>query len=436
MAYNGSGTFSLTAGNPVVTGTTISSTWANNTLTDIATGLSTAVCKDGQTTVTANLPMATFRHTGVGAGVATTDYARYDQVQNGAPMVLASVAGTNTVTGSVSPTPAAYVAGQTFRLVPAATNTGATTLNINSLGAGSVLNNGLALVGGEFHIGIPVEVFVSTSTPVFHIIGSGNIDSLPRGYISGCLFSNNSGDATNDIDFSVGVCRDSTNASNIACAALTKRLDADWVAGTNQGMRNSAAAITDTDYYLYAVATAAGVQDYYAHTSATVATVLTALQAETGGSSYIYARLIGWIKRASGAIVAFKTYETAGGGIEMKWDAPTLDVNLANTLTTSRRTDAVKVPLNFSTTAILRVEIFDASSGFQALVCCPDETDAAPSNSAAPLANFGDSSSGLRQFDEIRVRTSATGTVAARADLATVDLYAVVTVGFEWGRGN
>lgn len=59
MAFNGSGTFNLyTPGNPVVTGTTISSTWANNTLTDIASGLSTCITKDGQTTTTAAIPFA------------------------------------------------------------------------------------------------------------------------------------------------------------------------------------------------------------------------------------------------------------------------------------------------------------------------------------------------------------------------------------------
>jgi hypothetical protein len=180
MAYNGSGTFSLAAGNPVVTGTTISSTWANNTLSDIATGLSTVICKDGQTTVTANLPMATFKHTGVGAASATTEYARYDQVQNSAPMVLASVAGTNTVTGTASPTPAAYVRGQVFRFDPAVTNTGATTLNVSSLGAGAVQSRAQALVGGELIAGVPVSVFVSTSTPVFEILNSAPFaDSRP-----------------------------------------------------------------------------------------------------------------------------------------------------------------------------------------------------------------------------------------------------------------
>ena len=57
--YNGSGTYNLyTPGNPVVTATTITSTWANNSLNDIASALSTAICKDGQTTTTVAIPFA------------------------------------------------------------------------------------------------------------------------------------------------------------------------------------------------------------------------------------------------------------------------------------------------------------------------------------------------------------------------------------------
>jgi hypothetical protein len=55
MSRNGSGTYNLPAGNPVVTGTTISSTWANNTLTDIATALSNSIAADGQTPITGAL---------------------------------------------------------------------------------------------------------------------------------------------------------------------------------------------------------------------------------------------------------------------------------------------------------------------------------------------------------------------------------------------
>lgn len=57
MSRNGSGVYSLPAGNPVITGTTISSTWANNTLTDIATALTNSIAADGQTPVTGAIQM-------------------------------------------------------------------------------------------------------------------------------------------------------------------------------------------------------------------------------------------------------------------------------------------------------------------------------------------------------------------------------------------
>ena len=57
MSRNGSGTYSLPAGNPVTGGTTITSTWANNTLSDIASALTQSLSIDGQTTMTGTLPM-------------------------------------------------------------------------------------------------------------------------------------------------------------------------------------------------------------------------------------------------------------------------------------------------------------------------------------------------------------------------------------------
>ena len=80
MPYNGSGTFTLPAGNPVVTGTTISSTVNNNTNSDLANGLSNAVTRNGQSPPTANLPMGNFKLTGLAAGTTAGDSARYDEL--------------------------------------------------------------------------------------------------------------------------------------------------------------------------------------------------------------------------------------------------------------------------------------------------------------------------------------------------------------------
>ena len=57
MSRNGSGTYNLPTGNPVVTGTTITSTWANTTLSDIANALTGSVASDGQTPMSGNLNM-------------------------------------------------------------------------------------------------------------------------------------------------------------------------------------------------------------------------------------------------------------------------------------------------------------------------------------------------------------------------------------------
>jgi hypothetical protein len=59
MSYNGSGTFNInTTGQPVVAGTIISSAAFNALTADLATGLTTAITKDGQTATTARILFA------------------------------------------------------------------------------------------------------------------------------------------------------------------------------------------------------------------------------------------------------------------------------------------------------------------------------------------------------------------------------------------
>jgi hypothetical protein len=59
MSYNGSGTFTINStGQPVVAGTVITASAFNALTTDLATGLTTAITKDGQTTTTARITFA------------------------------------------------------------------------------------------------------------------------------------------------------------------------------------------------------------------------------------------------------------------------------------------------------------------------------------------------------------------------------------------
>jgi hypothetical protein len=115
MAFNGSGTYNLPAGNPVVTGTTISSSTTNTTNSDIATALTNCITRDGQSTPSANLPMNAKKLTGLAAGTSAGDSVRYEQV-----LLLAG----GTMTGAIT-----FVAGQTFNSsLPRSTKTSAYTL--------------------------------------------------------------------------------------------------------------------------------------------------------------------------------------------------------------------------------------------------------------------------------------------------------------------
>lgn len=159
MSRNGTGTYSLPAGNPVTTGTVISSTWANGTLTDIATALTQSIASTGVTTPTANLPMGTYRHTGVGNATVKAAYASVTDVQNGSLVTLGAVAGTDTITATAPFTLSAYAAGQGFQFVAAGSNTGAVTINIDGLGAKNITKAGTSALGvGDITINQVVEI--------------------------------------------------------------------------------------------------------------------------------------------------------------------------------------------------------------------------------------------------------------------------------------
>ena len=158
--YNGSGNFSVyTPGNPAITGTSISSTAFNNTMNDFATGLSTALTKDGQTPATGNIPLGGNKVTGLGNGTARTDAMPLGQEQDGTALLITGIAGTNTITGNLTPAITAYVAGQAFRFISAGANTGAATININGLGAKAITKSGAtALSSGDIPAGAAVTI--------------------------------------------------------------------------------------------------------------------------------------------------------------------------------------------------------------------------------------------------------------------------------------
>jgi len=193
MSFNGSGVFQVnSSGQPVVANTLIQAAVFNAFTADVATGLSTAILKDGTQTITANIPFSGYRLLNIGAASLRTDAAQYAQVQNSASQTVGTIAGTNTITGVLTPALTAYTAGQTFRFVPANDNSGATTINIDSLGAKNIFANGAACVGGEIKQNVPIAIFYDGTQ--FNILGfasdSGGSSALVGGYIDWTVSGN------------------------------------------------------------------------------------------------------------------------------------------------------------------------------------------------------------------------------------------------------
>jgi hypothetical protein len=146
MSYNGSGTFQInTSGQPVVTGTVISSSAFNALTADLATGLSTAITKDGQTTTTARIPFA--------AGINSTLTTDASSVGTGSIITA----------GGVGIAKALYV-GTTTNLA------GAATLGSTLTYGGVTLTNAVTGTG---------KMVLDTSPTISGITSSGANLSLP-----------------------------------------------------------------------------------------------------------------------------------------------------------------------------------------------------------------------------------------------------------------
>jgi microcystin-dependent protein len=189
MSRNGSGIYILPAGNPVVTGTTITSNWANTTLSDISTALTGSVAADGQTPVTGNLQMGGNKITGMADGSALTDAATYGQIVNVNSVISGTIQMWPTVTApsgylfcggsAVSRTTYAVlfsIIGTTF-----GAGDGSTTFNLPNytnrmpIGVGSTA--ALAATGGSKDAIVVSHTHTATVTDPGHIHSANTYNS-------------------------------------------------------------------------------------------------------------------------------------------------------------------------------------------------------------------------------------------------------------------
>lgn len=281
-------------------------------------------------------------------------------------------------------------------------NVGSFAFNLSPQSSASAAAN-------RFAIAKPITVSPNSSVAIKYDLGDARwrvLDSasrLPRGWIDGLILSNNSGDTTNDIDVATGECRGERGILDLVLvSALTgKRLDADWAAGSSQGMRYSGAAISNTTYHLFLIGKIDGTVDLFAYAGGTDPTSVLP-------SGYVDYRRIGSILRESAAIVPFVQV-----GDDFLRKTPVLDTTVTATASTPT-TATIKVPTGIKVWANLNVYAGAAATTAAFYVYSPDATAQSPSASAAPLATSfsgGAGNTGVANGVNCLVRTNTSAQV-------------------------
>lgn len=117
----------------------------------VSNGFGNTLTRDGQGSASANLPMNTFRHTGVGNGVARTDYAALGQVEDGLINWAVATGTADAIAVSQSPNVTALADGQlSFFRATASNATTTPTYALNGLTARTITKTGgAALAVGD-----------------------------------------------------------------------------------------------------------------------------------------------------------------------------------------------------------------------------------------------------------------------------------------------
>ena len=336
---------------------------------------------------------------------------------------------------ALSPAVTAYTNGMEVRVKIVNANTTACTLNAGG-GAVSLVNDvGLALVSGDLPANCVISAvydstankFIMTSLVPSQAMSQTQADAryAPiglRSYLAGCTMS--TAGASTTMSIAAGMAADSTNAVLMNLAAIAKTTAA-WAVGTAQGGIDTGAIANATWYHFYLIRRPdTGVVDVVFSTNATTPVL---------PASYTQYRRIGsGLTNGSAQWVKF-----VQDGDLFTWDAAVLDVNATNpgNAAVSR---TLSTPLGIVTHANLTIQVTIGTFGGYFYLSDLAITDAAPTNSAAPLGDvIATVANGLFSAGPVFIRTNASSQIRSRlggGDASTV--VRIATNGWMDSRGR
>lgn len=332
--------------------------------------------------------------------------------------------------------PSAYAAGQKFAFKVTNTNTGASTVDFNSLGATAIVMPwGDALLGGELVANQIVEVtydgtsFMITSPPA-------NIGVL-RGHIDGLVLANDTvgGDLAHDINIGVGEASDENGHTIMritdAVNGLTKRIDASWAVGDDGGGLDGTESVTgtpdaDTWYHVWLIRRSdTGVVDALFSESATAPT--------QPAAEWDQQRRIGAVfTDGSANIIQFLQ-----SGNDFRWKNPPV-ISAVNP-GTSAVNRTLRTPLGIVVKALVNASIIDTTPatrtvGYFSSLGVDDE---AASITLAPLGQLAADSTDGDAVAAIEIYTNVSSQIRTRLSASTADhTLRISTIGWEDPRGR
>ena len=355
MAYNGTGTFNRIYNwtTDAANGVNIEAARMDTEDSGFATGLSNAITKDGQTTITANIPFNSKKITGLANGSARTDSIALGQVQDGTYRTLGTLGGSaDTYTATPTPAITAYATGSEFNLKVNADNTGASTLNVSAVaaknikkydGAGAVVDleagdlqqdqyYKVIYDGTQFIVLNPQAPYISTTNMGITATTSATGTVL----LPDLITISNGTDADHDIDFAAGNFTFDDGSGQAIATALTKQIDAAWVAGDNAGGLDTGSVAIDTTYYCFVI--------WNPTTSTADFLFSTSVSSPTMPSGYTKKKRIASLLTDGSGNIRPGSYTFFTGGYRFIYNSNLLDISISSVTTGSRTLYTLTLP--------------------------------------------------------------------------------------------
>ena len=284
MPFNGSGTFTrdYVWVNDKIAGTPITASRVDDDSDDFASGLSSVITKDGQTLLTANIPFANFKITGLGNGSARNDSIALGQVQDNQFLYLGTTSGSaDAYTLAPSPTITAYATTQQFTVKISATNLTTTPyLQISSIASPTTTAVIKKLSATKTEIAVEASdllangiykfqrnsandawIVLNPEKPFYNFTNGTKATSTSQGIVYLPNPTNlpsitiNSGTPNTTLDISAGIINHDDGSGQFVVSAISKIIQStgSWTAGTGQNGLDTGARGNSTWYQVFII---------------------------------------------------------------------------------------------------------------------------------------------------------------------------------------